>query len=135
VTAPTVFIGGGSVTAPTILGQTFHEPIGADRLEYLPLGRPVDVRIAAADVGAVCPVTGQPDNYQVTIRYRAVDRVLESKSLKMWLWGFRDVPISAEELAGRMSEELSTAAGTPVTVTVMQAMRGGMVITATGGAE
>ena len=38
----------------------------------------------------VCPKTGQPDFAQLQVTYRPGPRCLESKSLKLYLWSFRD---------------------------------------------
>ena len=37
-----------------------------------------------------CPLTGQPDYAKLEIKYIPNDRALESKSLKNYLWSFRD---------------------------------------------
>jgi 7-cyano-7-deazaguanine reductase len=122
-------------TTPTILGSQVNRPIAAGELECLGLATsaPVDVSIEADNVGAVCPVTGQPDTYHLTIAYTATVKVIESKALKLWLWSFRDRPRSCEDLAAEVADVLSRRLETPVTVTAEQATRGGLRITATAG--
>ena len=39
---------------------------------------------------SLCPVTGQPDYGHLTIRYIPAQRLVESKSLKLYLFGFRN---------------------------------------------
>jgi 7-cyano-7-deazaguanine reductase len=52
------------------------------------------------ELTALCPFDfGGPDFYELTIRYEADERCLESRSLKRWLESFRDKEATAEELA------------------------------------
>ena len=52
------------------------------------------------ELTAHCPFEfGGPDYYTFTLRYEPDGFVVESKSLKTYLESFRDVEISAEELA------------------------------------
>lgn len=41
------------------------------------------------ELTAVCPVTGQPDLYTATIEYWPAARCIESKSVKLYLSGYR----------------------------------------------
>ena len=38
----------------------------------------------------LCPMTGQPDFAQLTVEYCPNQKCLESKSIKQFLWSFRD---------------------------------------------
>jgi len=61
------------------------------------------------ELTAVCPFEfGGPDFYALTIRYIADEDVVESKSLKQYLEEFRDVEISAEELAATIHTDIAT---------------------------
>ena len=56
---------------------------------------------------------------------------VESKSLKLYLWHFRDRAVFAEALAAEIANEIfTTAAARRVTVTLTQRPRGGIAITA-----
>ncbi len=46
-----------------------------------------------------CPITAQPDWATIEIRYRPGPRVVETKSLKLYLETFREVGIFHEHLA------------------------------------
>ena len=46
---------------------------------------------------SLCPVTGQPDFGHIIIRYIADKRCVESKSLKLYLYSFRNANIFHEE--------------------------------------
>ena len=48
------------------------------------------VTFTAPEFTTLCPKTGQPDFATLTIRYIPAKRLVESKSLKMYLFGFRN---------------------------------------------
>ncbi len=56
---------------------------------------------------------------------------MESKSLKLYLWGFRDRAVFAEALAVEIAEEIeSTAQPKWVKITLTQRPRGGIEVQA-----
>ena len=80
----------------------------------------------------MCPVTGQPDFSSVVIEYQPDQRCVESKSLKLYLWSFRDQAVFAEALAVAIGAEIHRAAQPHyVKVVVTQHVRGGIVTEAT----
>lgn len=92
------------------------------------------VEMTSDELAAVCPVTGQPDLYVATIEYRPQALCLESKSLKLYLVGFRDEGHFCEALAVRIRNDVAGALQldtTDVKVTLRQKARGGITITAT----
>jgi 7-cyano-7-deazaguanine reductase len=90
------------------------------------------VRFTTDEVTSMCPVTGQPDFSSVEIDYEPDRRCVESKSLKLYLWHFRDRPIFAESLAAAIAAEVQRAAEPKrVKVVVTQHVRGGIVTEAT----
>lgn len=90
------------------------------------------VQMVSDEVTALCPVTGQPDWYTVTIDYVPDKLCLESKSLKLYLHSLRQEGIFCESLARRICDEVGKVL-TPasLTVTVLQKPRGGISIEAT----
>jgi 7-cyano-7-deazaguanine reductase len=48
------------------------------------------VRFAAPEFTSLCPVTGQPDFAHLVIDYAPAERIVESKSLKLFLGAFRN---------------------------------------------
>jgi 7-cyano-7-deazaguanine reductase len=83
---------------------------------------------------AVCPVTGQPDLYVASIEFWPQGLCLESKSLKLYLNGFRNEGAFCEALAVRIRDDVAAALELPadkVRVTLEQKARGGISITAT----
>ena len=48
------------------------------------------VTFTAPEFTTLCPITGQPDFAELTIRYIPAKKMVESKSLKLYLFGFRN---------------------------------------------
>lgn len=125
-----------AATAEGVLGRVVQHPI--DTLHYfITHTRVTRVRARCAEVGALCPVTGQPDLYTVTVDYVPGGHVIESKSLKLFLWRYRERGISCEELAADIAAEIAEQHPVPtkVTVTAEQQPRGGIALTATAEAS
>ena len=53
-------------------------------------GPPTIVRFACPEFTSLCPVTGQPDFAHLVIDYAPNDKLVESKSLKLFLTSFRN---------------------------------------------
>lgn len=109
------------------LGQP--SPVSADDLDVLELSGPVDVRFHSEELTAVCPVTDQPDFYQVDIDLVGASVTIESKSLKLYLRTWDGVGILAEELAIAIADRAWAAVegrAERVEVTLVQARRGGI---------
>ena len=102
--------------------ETFESP-GVTRVE-----------MTSDELTAVCPITGQPDMYVVTIEYAPASRCLESKSLKLYLARYRNEGAFCETLAVRIRDDVAEALAldaSDVTVTLRQKARGGITVTAT----
>src|SRR6056297_822720 len=97
-----------SETAPpelTVLGNTVRHAI--DHVEVFPAPEGIaSVRFTNDELASMCPVTEQPDLSTVVIDYEPDDWCVESKSLKLYLWGFRDRAIFAEALAVENATEI-----------------------------
>jgi 7-cyano-7-deazaguanine reductase len=57
----------------------------------------------------LCPMTGQPDFAHVTIRYVPDQTCVELKSLKLYLWSFRDQGAFHEAVTNQILDELVAA--------------------------
>lgn len=114
------------------LGRSGVNDIGG-KLETFPKPRyTCDVTMTSDEVTAVCPVTGQPDQYTVAIMYTPNDLCIESKSLKLYLQAFRNQGVFCEQLASDIAVHIAEASvPESVRVTVTQKSRGGIVIEAT----
>jgi 7-cyano-7-deazaguanine reductase len=89
------------------------------------------VTFESDELQSFCPVTGQPDISTVVIEYVPNKHCIESKSLKLYLWGFRERPVFAEALAAEIAGEvMATAKPKSVRVVLTQHPRGGITITA-----
>lgn len=115
----------------TLLGAQVPGPVR--QLETFPAPpHCAEVTLTATELTAFCPVTRQPDFYTVTITYEPRALCLESKSLKLYLWSYRDERIFCETLAGQIAQDVARAlAPFWVEVKLAQAVRGGIAIVAT----
>lgn len=111
----------------TLLGRDHRGPV--DHVETFPAPEGcTQVVFTTDEVASLCPVTKQPDISSVRISYVPAARCIESKSLKLYLWGFRDREVFAEVLAVEIADEVwTTAAPESVDVVVTQHVRGGIV--------
>jgi 7-cyano-7-deazaguanine reductase len=92
------------------------------------------VEMTSDELTAVCPVTGQPDLYVVTIEYWPDALCIESKSLKLYLSSFRNEGAFCEALAVKIRDDVAEAIELPrdkVKITLRQKSRGGITIVAT----
>ncbi len=109
-----------------LLGRETRGPIGADGLDTVPWSHgdtDATVEFSTDELTALCPVTGQPDFYDLKLSYRPGERLLESKALKLYLWGFRERGIFAEDLAATLLKDF-VAVCDPVEMTVDLTQRG-----------
>ena len=113
-----------------MLGNTVRHAI--DHVEVFPAPSGItSVRFTNDELNSMCPVTEQPDLSSVVIEYRPDEWCIESKSLKLYLWSFRDRAVFAEALAAEIATEvMNTASPHDVTVTLTQAPRGGIEVCA-----
>ncbi len=115
-----------------VLGRETRGPIGAEQLDTVPWSHAdmdAVVEFSTNELTAVCPITGQPDFYELKLSYRPRTRLLESKAIKLYLWGFRDRGMFAEDMAATLLKDF-VAACDPVEMTVdlTQQVRGGLKI-------
>jgi 7-cyano-7-deazaguanine reductase len=116
---------------PAVLGRDVRRPV--DHLDtFAAPATCTRVRFTSDELTSVCPITGQPDFSSVEIDYAPNLRCIESKSLKLFLWSFRDRAAFCEQLAADIATEVHNAAEPlHVRVTVTQHTRGGIVTEAT----
>ena len=90
-------------------------------------GRVYEVTCATPEFTCVCPKTGQPDFATITISYVPGDKIVELKSLKLYLWSYRNEGAFHEDVTNRILNDL-VAALSPVSMTVMTdwLVRGGI---------
>lgn len=117
-----------AIAGLSVLGDTVRHPI--EHVEVF--GAPdhvTMVRFSTEELQSVCPVTGQPDLSSLVIEYEPDRACIESKSLKLYLWGFRDRAVFAEALAAEIAGEvMATASPRWVRVALTQRQRGGIEV-------
>ncbi len=89
------------------------------------------VTMTGTEFTSLCPKTGQPDFGTVIIEYQPRERCIESKSLKYYLWSYRNEGAFCESLAAQIADDVVYAIEPrAVTVRVTQNVRGGISIVA-----
>lgn len=68
--------------------------------------RDYEIRFNCPEFTCLCPVTGQPDFATIRIRYTPNERCVELKSLKLYLWSFRDEGQFHEAVTNRILDDL-----------------------------
>ncbi|MGA3207589.1 MAG: preQ(1) synthase [Syntrophales bacterium] len=93
-------------------------------------GRDYVVTLKTEEFTCVCPATGQPDFARLTIQYIPDKRIVESKSLKLYLWSYRDEGVFHEHVANVILDDLVLALKPRwCKVTADFVVRGGISIT------
>lgn len=72
-------------------------------------GRDYTVRIRMPEFTCLCPKTGQPDFATLHLEYIPEDRCVELKSLKLYIWSFRDEGAFHEDVTNRILDDLVKA--------------------------
>jgi 7-cyano-7-deazaguanine reductase len=90
-------------------------------------GRDYEIRCECPEFTCVCPRTGQPDFATVTVTYVPDRSIVELKSLKLYLWSFRDEGAFHEDVTNRILDDLVAAvAPRRMTVRTDWNVRGGI---------
>ncbi len=82
------------------------------KLEAVPnqyKGREYEVAISCPEFTAVCPKTGQPDFGIIHITYVPDETIIELKSLKLYLFSYRDKGIFHEHVTNKILDDLVAA--------------------------
>jgi 7-cyano-7-deazaguanine reductase len=81
------------------------------KLETFPnhSSRNYTVTLQTEEFTCVCPMTGQPDFAKIKIEYIPDKKIVESKSLKLYLWSFREEGVFHEHVTNRILDDLVAA--------------------------
>jgi 7-cyano-7-deazaguanine reductase len=82
------------------------------KLETFPNSNPerdYEISFEAPEFTCLCPMTGQPDFATIRIRYIPDELCVELKSLKLYLWSFRDEGTFHEAVTNRIANDLIAA--------------------------
>jgi 7-cyano-7-deazaguanine reductase len=114
-------LGSGDAVKPTRKLETF--PNRHPKRDYV-------ITLQTEEFTCVCPKTGQPDFAKIKIEYIPDKKILESKSLKLYLWSFRNEGVFHEHVTNIILDDL-VAALQPrwCKVSAEFAVRGGIGIT------
>ena len=72
-------------------------------------GRDYEIRFECPEFTCLCPVTGQPDFATIRIAYVPDALCVELKSLKLYLWSYRDEGAFHEAVTNRIADDLIAA--------------------------
>jgi 7-cyano-7-deazaguanine reductase len=72
-------------------------------------GRDYTIRIRMPEFTCLCPKTGQPDFATLHLEYVPAERCIELKSLKLYIWSFRDEGAFHEAVANQILNDLVRA--------------------------
>jgi len=87
-------------TTPTKSLDTFPNP-HPDR-DYV-------ITFDTAEFTCLCPLTGQPDFAHIAIEYIPDELCVELKSLKLYLWSYRDEGAFHEDVTNRILDDVIAA--------------------------
>ena len=85
------------------------QAIRENRLESWPNPQPERPYVISFDIPeftCLCPRSGFPDFALIRVRYQPQDLIVELKSLKLYINGYRDQPISHEAVANKILDDL-----------------------------
>jgi 7-cyano-7-deazaguanine reductase len=66
------------------------------------------IHIRIPEFTCLCPKTGQPDFAEILVEYVPDQRCIELKSLKLYMWSFRDQGAFHEAVTNQMLADLRT---------------------------
>ena len=74
-----------------------------------PSERDYTIRMQIPEFTCLCPKTGQPDFATLDLEYVPDQRCVELKSLKLYIWSFRDRGTFHEAVTNEIADHLTTA--------------------------
>jgi len=88
------------MSTPTRALQTFPNPNPE---------RDYEIAFEAPEFTCLCPMTAQPDFATIRIRYVPDQKCVELKSLKLYLWSYRDEGTFHEAVTNKIANDLIAA--------------------------
>ena len=71
--------------------------------------RDYTIEIVSPEFTCVCPMTGQPDFAEITLRYVPDQICVELKSLKLYYWSYRDEGAFHEAVTNKILDDIVAA--------------------------
>jgi 7-cyano-7-deazaguanine reductase len=87
-------------TEPSKLLETFSNP--RPQRDY-------EINVECPEFTCVCPRTGQPDFANIRVRYVPAELCVELKSLKLYLWSYRNEGAFHEAVVNQILDDLVQA--------------------------
>lgn len=72
-------------------------------------GREFEIEFSCPEFTCICPMTGQPDFATIEIRYVPDELCVELKSLKLYLWSYRNEGVFHEAVTNQILDDLVAA--------------------------
>ena len=95
-------------------------------------GRDYEVLCETPELTCLCPMTGQPDFATVRVTYVPDQSLVELKSLKLYIWSYRNEGAFHEDVTNRILDDILAAiAPRKATVQTIWNVRGGIDTTVT----
>ncbi len=92
--------------------------------------RDYTIRIEVPEFTCLCPKTGQPDFARILIEYVPDRLCVELKSLKLYMWSFRDEGAFHEAVTNRILDDIAAAVSPRfLRLTAIFNVRGGIYTT------
>ena len=88
------------VTKPSTIIESFANPRP---------GRSFEIQFKTEEFTCLCPITGQPDFAHIKITYIPDQLCVESKSLKLYLWSYRNSGAFHEAVTNQILDDIVTA--------------------------
>jgi 7-cyano-7-deazaguanine reductase len=119
--APTYATPRAMTTRPNTALETFPNPR---------LGRDFNILFDCPEFTCLCPITGQPDFATIVIDYVPDKLCVELKSLKLYLWSYRDQGAFHEAVTNQICDDIVKAISPRrITVNGKFWVRGGITTT------
>lgn len=90
----------------TILGGHTRPSKNLEAFPNRAPGRFYLVTLDTTEFTCLCPVTGQPDFATIRVEYVPDQKVVESKSFKLYLWSYRNEGAFHEHVVNRILDDL-----------------------------
>ena len=114
----------------TLLGRAAKPSKQLETFPNRQPGRRYVVTLQTDEFTCLCPATSQPDFATITIQYIPDERIVESKSLKLYLWSYRNEGVFHEHVTNQILDDLRAALDPQwIKVTGAFKVRGGITIT------
>lgn len=99
----------GSISLLGQAGTKYKSDYAPEVLETFPNKHPdrdYFVKFNCPEFTSLCPITGQPDFAEITISYVPDEKLVESKSLKLYLFSFRNHGDFHEDIVNVIMKDL-----------------------------